>query len=248
MSRGPLGDVERGVLAYALARWLGPGPLVVAAVVTTEAALREAVPAGLEWPLELRLGALRGAGELWLPEVAELAPAPRRPLPAWFPLEASVVAGLATLEAAELARLEPGDAIVPEELWIDRDRRGAVRVRVPGAERVFHCRADGALRVERIEDDGAGARAARLPREKSDMNEETIAKMSETPVTLRIEIARLELTLGEVASLAVGEVVPTGRAPSAAVTLRAGDRTVALGELVDVEGELAVQITELAEA
>ena len=43
----------------------------------------------------------------------------------------------------------------------------------------------------------------------------------------------------------VGEVLRSGRTLSERVTLRAGERAVAHGDLVDVDGELGVQITEI---
>ena len=77
------------------------------------------------------------------------------------------------------------------------------------------------------------------------MADETIAKMGDTPITLHVEIARVEMSLADVAGLAVGEVLRTGRKLSEKVTLRAGERAVARGELIDVDGELGVQITEV---
>lgn len=248
-TRGPMSDVERGVLAYALARWLGPGPWSVAAVLTSEPPLLEAVAPRIRWPLELSLGTARGRGELLLARRPGLGAPPRHTLPHWIPVEASVVAGFATLTVSDVAGLRVGDAIIPDELWIDAELRGELRVHARRAALTFYCRSDAGLIVEHIEDTflptTKGAR--RRPKESCEMNEETIAKMGDTPVTLHIEVARLELTLGEVASLAVGEIVRTGRKLTGEVTLRAGDRAVARGELVDVEGELGVQITELTE-
>lgn len=80
------------------------------------------------------------------------------------------------------------------------------------------------------------------------MTDSTIAKMGDTPITLHVEVARVETTLADLASLSPGEVLRTGRVLGEQVTLRAGERAVARGELVDVEGELGVQITELVSA
>jgi type III secretion protein Q len=60
-----------------------------------------------------------------------------------------------------------------------------------------------------------------------------------------VELARVELTVAQLASLRAGEVLTTGTMVGTQVALRAGDRVVARGELVDVEGELGVRILEL---
>jgi hypothetical protein len=63
------------------------------------------------------------------------------------------------------------------------------------------------------------------------------------PVTLTVEIGALVLPAGEVAALRPGQVLPLPLADPPVVTLRAGDRIVAVGVLVDDDGQLAVQLT-----
>ncbi len=63
------------------------------------------------------------------------------------------------------------------------------------------------------------------------------------PVALTVEVGTLVLPAGEVAALATGQVVPLALANPPVVRLRAGGHTVAVGVLVDDDGELAVQIT-----
>lgn len=64
----------------------------------------------------------------------------------------------------------------------------------------------------------------------------------DVPVELVVELARFELPLAELAGLAPGEVLATGRALGERVLLRAGERVVAVGELVEVEGEIGVRV------
>jgi flagellar motor switch/type III secretory pathway protein FliN len=72
-----------------------------------------------------------------------------------------------------------------------------------------------------------------------------LAVVGDAPVDLRVELARVALTLAELGELRPGEVIVTGRPLGAEVVLRAGERAVAMGELVDVEGELGVRILRL---
>jgi len=61
-----------------------------------------------------------------------------------------------------------------------------------------------------------------------------------------VEVARIVSSIAELDALAVGAILVTGRAPTGAVTLRLSGQMIARGELVDVDGELGVRITELA--
>ena len=246
---GPMGEVERGVLAYAVARWLGSGAWSVGTVLTSGPPLIEAVRPRARWSLALSLGVARGRGELWLGASDGLAPAPRRTPPGWLPIEVWIDGGRATLSAAEIAALGVGDVVIPEEPWIDAHGHGMVHLRAARSALTFVCRSDRALVVERVEEDAGSVEGRRGERSKgkTEMSDESIAKMGATPVTLHVEVARLEMTFGDIATLAVGEVVHTGRELGREVTLRAGDRAVARGELVDVDGELGVQITALCE-
>lgn len=71
---------------------------------------------------------------------------------------------------------------------------------------------------------------------------ETVA---DVPVTLKVEVARLTLSMKELAGLRSGQVLLSGAQIGNEVVLRAGDRAVAAGELVNVEGELAVRLTRV---
>ena len=74
----------------------------------------------------------------------------------------------------------------------------------------------------------------------------SMEEFGDTPVALTLEVARFELPLGDVAALGVGEVVRSGVPLDGRVTLRAGNRAIATGELVSIDGELGVRITALA--
>jgi type III secretion system YscQ/HrcQ family protein len=64
-------------------------------------------------------------------------------------------------------------------------------------------------------------------------------------VTLEVEIARVPLTLADLARLQPGATLPLPVGRSGFVQLRVGDRAVGRGELVDVEGAVGVRILEL---
>ena len=109
----------------------------------------------------------------------------------------------------------------------------------------------------------AGARAARSGRSPAALSAEGLRHsgaelhapsqevthvdpaLSELPVELEVELARVPLSLAEVGALQPGAVLPLRVSAGDPVFLRAGDRRIARAELVDVEGEVAARVLEL---
>lgn len=71
------------------------------------------------------------------------------------------------------------------------------------------------------------------------------ALVEETPITLRVEIGRVRMTLRELAQLDPGSVLELHKNPSAPVNLVVENRVMAQGELVRVDGDLGVRILNL---
>ena len=68
----------------------------------------------------------------------------------------------------------------------------------------------------------------------------------DAPVELCLELARFTVTLDELARLAPGDALSTGKPIGQRVALRAGKVLVAEGELVDVDGEVGVRLTRVS--
>ncbi len=237
---GPLGELERGVLAYVVARWLSAadGELRVAAVLTRSPALIEALGDGelVRWPLDIALGAAQRMTAALLAPARPLPRARTAQIPSWaWQIETELVLsrGVAFLSARELAELSRGDIVLP-----DHDAIELAGPRISWRARIE----DSALHLESEE-----WRAPRCAHGETKMNDAdgSLEKVADTPITLTLELARFVLTLEELARLAPGEVLSTGRAIGERVTLRANEKIVAHGELVDVDGEIGVRILEL---
>jgi type III secretion protein Q len=69
--------------------------------------------------------------------------------------------------------------------------------------------------------------------------------LSELPVELVVELARLSLSLSEVGALQPGAILPLRVSAGDPIFLRAGDRRIGRAELVEVEGEVAARVLEL---
>lgn len=246
----PLSDLEHGLLAHAVSRWLreGGSRYGVAAVLTSGAALAEALGprALLRWPLALRLGAARGNAALVMPEDAPAEDLPAA-VPTWAaaaPIELAITAGRAELDARTVASLEPGDVVVPDGCGLRLEAGSLVGpVRLESGRAAWRCTlAPGAL--EMIHGELCAPSSAAEGTVKSE-DGALLERMGGTNVTLAVELARLTLPLGQLAALAPGEVLHLQTPIGEPVVLRAGDQVIAEGELVDIEGELGVRITRL---
>jgi type III secretion system YscQ/HrcQ family protein len=170
------------------------------------------------------------------------------------PLSLPLVIAAGRARAGDLANLGLGDVVVVEGF------RGAALV-APGASagprvtRVVHeGREQVRIEAERAElaagappadasghmsDDGATLQLPALE-ESAHLAEH----LAELPLDVRIEVGNATLSAREWAALAVGDVLVLDRRVGDPVTLRIGGKTLARGELVEVDGALAVRITE----
>lgn len=71
------------------------------------------------------------------------------------------------------------------------------------------------------------------------------ALVEETPITLRVEVGRVRMTLRELAQLNPGSVLELHKDSAAPVSLVVENRIMGQGELVRVDGELGVRILRL---
>ena len=67
----------------------------------------------------------------------------------------------------------------------------------------------------------------------------------DVPVTLAVELGRVSLSLAALADLKPGDVLELGRLPTEPVELTSGGRLVARGELVQIDTELGVRVTNV---
>lgn len=206
-------------------------------------------------PLTVRVGDVTGTARVHVPdsaleafEASEAVEASRvapRELPdalRSLPMKVSIVRALARVTAAELLALEPGDVLLPDALFPAEAPLG----RLPAGARIdlaLDAR-DGALRLRTLQ-----PRLLLAGRHSEDrpMNRtvERLAPLEGAEVELSVEVGRLVLPLGQLLALEPGDVLATLGPSTARVQLRAGEALVARGELVELEGELGVRITEL---
>jgi type III secretion protein Q len=171
--------------------------------------------------LDITLGAHRGRGRLLVPPAVlrALASAPAlEPAASALAMDASFRQGEAALTWDELAALEPGDAVVVGA--------GAEAIVLPGGLAIHGHSEAGLFHVEEI-----------------GMTQTQAAY----PITIAVELGRVTITLGELARLEPGAALPLDLRRDGTVVLRAGERAIARGQLVDIDGTLGVRVAQLGD-
>jgi type III secretion system YscQ/HrcQ family protein len=174
--------------------------------------------------LELDLGGLRGRGRLLLPPAAVRALAGPPSVPdrlAPLALPASLRSGSSAVAAAELDVLAAGDVLL-----LDAAPSARSHLLLPGGFRISGAVEEETFQVEEMA-----------------MTEHAAV----APVTLEVELARVTLTLGDLSRLEPGAALPLNLDRRGLVTLRAGERAVARGELVEIDGAVGVRITAVGD-
>lgn len=211
-------EALRGTPAEALA------PRLCAAFAPSRPTPLAPAPLPLLVDLDLTVGEEQGRGRLLVPAAAlralagSVAEVP--PPLAELSLPLSLRDGAASLPPQDLAALGVGDVVLLDE---DVARQELV---MPGGFTVRGRTEGDVFHVEEL-------------------------SMTETqasyPLTLSVEVARVTVTFGELARLEPGAVLPLEARRDGAVVLRAGERAVARGQLVDVEGALGVRVLALGD-
>jgi type III secretion protein Q len=243
--RSLLAELLLGVLAAlrevgtAEARWRPR--LVEVGIARTEAERRLGGGPSLLVEIELEGSTVHGRVALHLPELAIRAVAlgvPEHrgapgPVLAEARLDFSPRIPCGAVWASEIARLAGAGVVLPGAHLAGGVLEGPLSLVRPGLTLT------GMLL-------GAGFRHAsaerRLPSQEATQVDPTL---SELPVELAVELARLSLSLAEIGALQPGAILPLRVGAGDPVFLRAGDRRIARAELVEVEGEVAARVLEL---
>jgi type III secretion system YscQ/HrcQ family protein len=144
--------------------------------------------------------------------------------------------GRTALKRADFAQLATGDVVVFDRIGVRDPRGGPVTLRLGRGG--FAARLDGEALTIRD--------PFRLNLGASIMDETSSDQLlGELPVEVVCELGRVTMSGRELVELRPGAVIPVGRPLAGPVDLTVGGRVVARGELVDVEGEIGVRITQM---
>jgi flagellar motor switch/type III secretory pathway protein FliN len=177
--------------------------------------------------LAVMLGTIALAVQLHAPEQLLLRVPPARPLPRWFAttkLDATIVVGRCALATDDLARLALRSVIT-----LERPATAAELHVLGGA--IGLGAAPGAVVAE--------VATGYVPRD--------MALPDHAHVELTVALGTTQLSLRQLSELAIGQIIQLGHPLAGPFELRAAGRVVGRGELVDVDGELAVRIVSLGD-
>lgn len=174
--------------------------------------------------LDVIVGGIPLAVSIGLPADLELRVPPAKSPPAWadrVKVDATIVVGRCALHREDLARLK-----VRSLVTIDR----ALELEVLGG--ALGLRAEPQAVVAEVAT-GYVRRPMPLP--------------EDAHVELTVALGTTQLSLRQVFELSVGQIISLGRPLAGPFELRAAGRLVGKGELVDVDGELAVRIVSVGD-
>jgi flagellar motor switch/type III secretory pathway protein FliN len=221
----PLGGVEHAIWALVVAA--GLDDVGIAAVVwpcgdtPAPAADRFAIELAIHWPGQAMTVVA------WVPRSLALRAPPVRPPPGWAehaPIDAAIVVGRSAIPRASIAALALRDVITLERA------RGDAELELLG----------GTIGLTATANAMVGEVATGYVRRDMSLPDDA-------HVELTVALGTTQLSLRSVFELAVGQVVPLGRPLAGPFELRAAGRTIGHGELMNVDGELAVRVVSLSE-
>lgn len=161
-------------------------------------------------------------------------------------LELPIVIGASLIGRDEFAKLGPRTAFLAGAgMWVDQARTGRAVLVAPLSERGIEVqlRPDRKIvlgeRAVTINHDGAN------PAASSDATQTLAETLFEAPLVVRVEMGSVSLPAKDWARLRPGDILETGQRIGSDVTLRVAGKAIAMGELLNVEGELGVRITKL---
>jgi type III secretion protein Q len=223
--------------------------------------LAEPTPTDFDCRLSVRLGEARAVCRLSLaPEVllALRANAAWQPLatalPADWPLQLPLPLGRLRLGIGQLRRLRPGDVLLPEEPLFDPSGHGQLRLgRHLLAVRLDNRCAPPHLTVLAYEendmhDDFEPATDWSAQQDAPEAEQEDTGEpepFADLPLALTLRCGKLQLNLGELQELAPGMLLEVADIGPGMASLYYGERPVAHGELVEIDGRLGLQVTRV---
>lgn len=184
---------------------------------------------------------------------------PQSPLYA-LPFEMVFSAGQASLNQDELLSIELGDVIILEDANLSLSDEGKPSGRcglsAPGAKRRADCELteDGVFRIVEIDLlEAVMSEPVNTPEPTTDASEAAEAQQAadlstvlaeDVELTLAAELGRLRLSLAHVSTYEVGSVLRLGKPVGSEVDLTLAGRLVGRGELLNIDGELGVRVSQ----
>ncbi|MBW2276539.1 MAG: FliM/FliN family flagellar motor switch protein [Deltaproteobacteria bacterium] len=257
---GALTSGEEGALLYALDRaggdWIAASGVRFGLCGVLADAEQAADYLGLEppWQVSARFtaGSLSDLVWLWL-AAPDRAAFPGRTAIRFYscdlPVSWRVQVGESLVAADELRGLGLDDVVEIDRLCHPLAKAGSSQLRVVSGGVKRPARWLDRRRLELVSTDERRSQMESSPDDSTSVTaslEDALdPELGTMEVRLQVEVGRVAIPLDQALSLLAGAVLELDRDVGPEVQLRVRDRLIARGELVDCEGRLAVQITEV---
>ena len=141
---------------------------------------------------------------------------------------------------AEVQALTPGDALLLDDRWVPTHEAHfgiAGHFTAPAAWRGNRLHLTGAPRPPKAKDTD--------PMIATETDTETVFAIEDLPVTLTLELDRIDLPFSAIAGLKAGSVLPFGTPMPETVRVLVNGRPFATAGLVQIDGQLGIRITAM---
>ncbi|TXD36094.1 hypothetical protein FRC98_13290 [Lujinxingia vulgaris] len=218
--------------------------------------MRASRPPYVAWVLEVEHGGVRGQLRLAMPwslvrMVHGQLRAPAVEVARWaaIPGVGRLSVGRVGLRLEEARGLGPGDVVVMggevgrgEEVRFEAQLSFGPRARWAGALRAGE---GGAWMFEVGEAQDAEPEESTTTNDDDTREDAMSEAVERAEVEVEVVVGEVRMALGQLSRLMVGQVLETGAPVGGAVRLMVGEREVARGELVEVEGRLGVRVEQV---
>ncbi|AXF77216.1 type III secretion system cytoplasmic ring protein SctQ [Erwinia tracheiphila] len=168
-----------------------------------------------------------------------------------------LVLGRLTLSTLQLQALNTGDVVVPPVKYFTPDGQGSLilagqqlhgELQLPHHFLLNHLESTALnphAADEFYDDEHAQEYAEEEHGEETYANDAPSPQLTSLPLSLEVRCGRTRVTLGELQQLRAGSVLTLENVTPGEAGLYHGETLIARGELVDVEGHLGLQLTQL---
>ena len=250
---------EEGAFFFALDRaggdWmdLGGGGFRIKGILADSMQIAEYLQGPPKWWVRAVLTTESVAGEIWLmlrdpARFGGVSPGRARIDKALdWPVDFRIIVGTSRVPTEELRRIKTGDGLVLD--WpafvANAHDKGVARLECGHVRRFARLLDHGRLELVSegsLRGDMNDTRNVELGARLSQPSDDEARSMN---VVVQVEIGRINMTVDQAINLVPGRMIKLDRDVGPEVSLWAGEKLVARGELVDHEGRLAVEVMEV---
>lgn len=152
-----------------------------------------------------------------------------------IPVICTILGPFLEIQPDTFCELWIGDILFVDQAWL---RQGNYRIRINDTfEATLKPKDDGLRLIENF--------SKIAPRENTLMADAEEEILDDLPVIISVELARKEARISDLRKLSTGDLFPFDTSNITTVTLTANNRPLAEGDLVEIDGQIAIRLTAI---